>query len=357
MTIRTSKHVHGTGSIEALPSGRFRVRAPDGRGGYRRVGSYDTYGEARRMLEAALIVVASNPTTSALCFRQYAERVIDRWKLAGKQTYREDRSRLATMIVPHAERAQLPLDQITRGEVRQWSVGLKAQKHARGKLYGNQSIKHALNLVRGIFAAAIEDELIQTNPAEGVKPPKRRKGEQQDDWTALEPREIKRLITHPDLTYEQRTVFSLAIYTGPREGELAALLRTDVVDLDGADPHLTVSKSWDDDSTKTGKSRRVALIPAAVKLLRAWLAHSSATVSKNLWGYIYARGYDWGWARKIDKTRSVCWLGAPQRAGIRRKVWFHHLRDTCASNLLTGTWRRRWSVAESLRCSATPRRG
>jgi integrase len=133
---------------------------------------------------------------------------VDRWKLAGKQTYREDRSRLATMVVPHAEWAQLPLDQITRGEVRQWSVDLKTQKHARGKLYGNQSIKHALNLVRGIFAAAIEDELIQTNPAEGVKPPKRRKGEQQDDWTALEPREIKRLLSHPELTYEQRTVFS-----------------------------------------------------------------------------------------------------------------------------------------------------
>jgi integrase len=298
------------------------------------------------MLEAASIVGAINPPVSALCFANYAERVIDRWKLAGKQTYREDRSRLATMIVPHAEWAQLPLDQITRGEVRQWSVHLKAQKHARGKLYGNQSIKHALNLVRGIFAAAIEDELIQTNPAEGVKPPKRRKGEQQDDWTALEPREIKRLLSHPELTYEQRTVFSLAIYTGLREGELAALLRTDLIDLDGADPHLTVTKSWDDASTKTGKSRRVALIPAAVKMLREWLAHTNGSVSKNLWGHIYARGYDWGWARKIDKTRGVCWLGAPQRAGIRRKVWFHHLRDTCASNLLTGTWGRKWSVTE-----------
>jgi integrase len=55
----------------------------------------------------------------------------------------------------------------------------------------------------------------------------------QDDWTALEPREIKRLLSHPELTYEQRTVFSLAIYTGLREGELAALLRTDIIDLDG----------------------------------------------------------------------------------------------------------------------------
>jgi hypothetical protein len=173
MTARTSKLVHGTGPIEELPSGRLRVRAPDGRGGYRRVGTYATYNEARRMLEAALIVAASNPAMSALCFANYAERVIDRWKLAGKQTYREDRSRLATMVVPHAEWAQLRLDQITRGELRQWSVDLKTQKHARGKLYGNQSIKHALNLVRGIFAAAIEDELVQTNPAEGVKPPKR----------------------------------------------------------------------------------------------------------------------------------------------------------------------------------------
>jgi hypothetical protein len=161
--------VNSAPTIEELPSGRFRVRAPDGRGGYRSVGTYDTYVEARRMLEAASIVGLTSPPVSALCFANYAERVIDRWKLAGKQTYREDRSRLATMIIPHAEWAQLPLDQITRGEVRQWSVELKKKKHARGKLYGNQSIKHALNLVRGIFAAAIEEELIQTNPAEGVK--------------------------------------------------------------------------------------------------------------------------------------------------------------------------------------------
>lgn len=105
----------------------------------------------------------------------------------------------------------------------------------------------------------------------------------------LEPREIKRLLSYPELTYEQRTVFSLAIYTGLREGELAALLRTDIIDLDGADPHLTVTKSWDDASTKTGKSRRVALISAAVKVLREWLAHTDGTVSKNLWGHIFAR--------------------------------------------------------------------
>jgi hypothetical protein len=84
-----------------------------------------------------------------------------------------------------------------------------------------------------------------------------------------------------------------------------------------------------------------------VKVLREWLAHTDSTVSKNLWGHMYARGYDWGRARKIDKKRGVCWLGAPQRAGIRRKVWFHHLRDTSASNLLTGIWGRTWSVAEA----------
>lgn len=146
MTARAPRPAHGKGTIETLPSGRFSVGAPDGRGNYRSVGTYETYAEARRMLEAASIVNVSNPPTSALCFANYAGRVIDRWKLAGKQTYREDRSRLATMIVPHAEWAQLPRDHITRGEVQQWSVHLKTQKHGRGKLYGNQSIKHALNL-------------------------------------------------------------------------------------------------------------------------------------------------------------------------------------------------------------------
>ena len=83
-----------------------------------------------------------------------------------------------------------------------------------------------------------------------------------------------------------------------REGELAALLRSDVVDLEGADPHLTVTKSWTDATTKTGKSRRVSLVPAAVKALRAWLAHWQRL--QDLWGHIYACGHDWGWAHHID---------------------------------------------------------
>src|SRR3954469_17080895 len=146
MTARTSKPAHGTGSIEELSSGRFRVRAPDGCGGYRRVGTYDTYNEARRMLEAALIVAASTPVMSALCFANYAERVIDRWKLTGKQTYREDRSRVATMIVPHAEWAQLPLDQITRGEVRQWTTYLKTQStHGAGCTATSRSSTHSIS--------------------------------------------------------------------------------------------------------------------------------------------------------------------------------------------------------------------
>jgi hypothetical protein len=37
---------------------------------------------------------------------------------------------------------------------------------------------------------------------------------------------------------------------------------------------------------------------------------------------------------------------APQRAGTRRTVGFHHLRDTCPSNLLTGTLGRKWSAVE-----------
>ena len=169
MTARTSKHIHGTGSIEESPSGRFRVRAPDGRGGYRRVGTYATYNEARRMLEAALIVAASSPVMSALCFANYAERVIDRWKLAGKQTYREDRSRLATMVVPHAEWTQLPLDQITRGEVRQWSTEdakararqtvrqpidqARTQSRARGLRGRDRRRAHSDESRRGSYAA------------------------------------------------------------------------------------------------------------------------------------------------------------------------------------------------------------
>lgn len=326
---------YGTGVIERLPSGRVRVRIPDGKGKYKSLGTYDSEAQARVMLDAGHAVKASSSVSQNVA--QYGEIVIMRWRAAGKRSWKDDWSRWKCWVVAHADWANDAVDQVTRADAKRFARELLSYD------LSNQTIKHVVNLARSVFHEAVDtDEIIERNPFEGVEVPQRSSTDQ-DHWTALSLQEIEQLRTCPTFTAEQRTVFLLAVYTGLRQGELAALEWSDV-NLDGA-PHLWVRRSWNTPTTKTSTSRRVDLIPAAVVLMNEWRG-SKRVSSKYVWGCLYARGYDWGWALKKDNKNGVCYLGAKREAGIVRSVWFHHLRDTCASHLLTGSWGRAWSIAE-----------
>lgn len=336
---------YGQGIIEKLPSGRFRVRVPDGKGKYKSA-TFDTMKEAERM--RAVLRVERPQTIVAMTVARYGERIIMRWKLAGKKSWDDDLSRWGK-ICEYAEWSEFSVDAVTRGAIKDLLIDMLAAETRYGTPYSPQSVKHCLNLIRGVFAAAVDNELIEVNPAIGIDPPK---GSEVSNWTALTQRELESITGSPMLSAEQRAVFLFVSYTGLRQGECAALLWTDVRELDGDEPHLLVSKSWET-STKNNKARRVDLIPAAAEILRNWRA-TPREVRKGrrtfdaarVWGERYALGYDWGWRDKPDMKNGVCWLGARRRAGISRRVTFHHLRDTCASHLLTGTWGRAWTIAE-----------
>lgn len=323
---------YGTGVIERLPSGRVRVRIPDGRGKYKSLGTFDTEAQARVMLEAGHEVKATSPISQTVA--AYGELAIMRWRAAGKRSWNDDWSRWKCWV-SRADWANDAVDQVTRADAKSFARELLNEE------ISNQTIKHVVNLARGVFHEALDvDELIERNPFEGIEVPQRAETDD-DHWTALSLSEIEQLRTCATFTSEQRTALLLAVYTGLRQGELAALEWSDV-NLDGA-PHIWVRRSWDTPTTKTSTTRRVDLIPAAAELLRAW-RDTKRVRSKYVWGCLYSLGYDWGWALK--KTKDVCYLGAKREAGIARPVWFHHLRDTCASHLLTGSWGRAWSIAE-----------
>jgi integrase len=293
---------------------------------------------------AAAQVVKGEITSWAPSIGEYGECVIDRWRGMGKKSWDDDASRSRKWVIEFADWASAPVDTITRGEIKEWARSLVTADSERSKPIANRTIKHIVALVRRIFAEAVEDELIETSPAIGFKTPKRSEAEE-DHWTALTPEEIDRTLNHPLLSLEQRTAYAICIYAGLRQGECAALRHDDVRDLDGEAPHLMIRRSWDT-TPKNGKIRRVDLIPAAVRWLREWMEHADGSASSCIWGHTYARGYDWGWRVKKDYANGVCMIGAKNIVGIKRTFWFHHLRDTCASNLLTGTWGRPWTIAE-----------
>ena len=73
-------------------------------------------------------------------------------------------------------------------------------------------------------------------------------------------------VTEGDIPEPERTIYTVAIFTGLRRGELWGL-RWEDVRLDGDAPSITVRRS-NNGPTKTGKVRRVPLLPQALCALQ-----------------------------------------------------------------------------------------
>lgn len=343
---------YGRGSVTRVRTRggpRYRVRIPDGRGGYISAGTYASREEAERMRDACLDERDAGGSL-AQTVEQYGQRVLDRWELSGKRSITSDRGRWR-QLVSRAPWIDAPVDAVTRAAVRDWCRGLVRAEGRRsdgaggtvstGRPVSHQTIKHALGLVRRVFAEAVEDGLLTENPALDVKPPP--VSEPAGEGTYLSVDEIEALFAL-ELPAEQRAVLSVAIFAGLRLGELAGLRWEDV--RLGDYPHLLVRRSWDGAPKTRSSTRPVDLIPRAHAELRAWWEHQGRPDMGLVWpspsGRVYSRGYDWGWEGKV--TERVCYLGLRRRAGILRHVRFHDLRHTCASHLVMGTWGYAWRL-------------
>lgn len=321
---------YGKGSI-TRERGRYRLRMPDGKGGYRNVGSFESELAAERMRDAILVELGDAPV-GAVTLAEYGERVLTRWSTA-QRDIRNARSRWR--LVCSAPFAGDPIATLTLIEVRDWVRGLPRQLSTRGKPLSWQTQKHAVNLLRRVLDEAREDGLIDDNPARSVRLARRQDTDELWTWLSLE--ELGAVLAL-DLTLEQRTALTVAVYQGLRQGELAALT-WERVDLEGG--WLVIAASWKS-ATKSGRVRRIPLLAPAAEALKRWRRRRDRTglVFPGPERKVYARGYDWGWGDRRG-TPDI-----PTRAGIARRVRFHDLRHTCASHLVSGTWGRAWTLRE-----------
>lgn len=325
------------GSVSKLTGrdGTIRYRARIWVGGVREtVGIYDTEALALHMLEAAKARHADD--AGALSLEVWAQRWLDLRATSGiHRSEANDRSRWHAHITG-TRLSEMALRRITRGDVLRWLDEL-IRKPGRGARLSRQTVKHAFNLLRVCFADAVDRGHASANPCSDMRLP--RVDERSDEpWTWLTAAEIAQLEAYPVregirrsakarwLRPEERAIYRVAIYTGLRRGELWGLLWRDVR-LDGGAPEITVRHSHHG-PTKSGKIRRVPLLPQAIQALREWRSLRPGVGDAPVWpgvrGTVRREDDDAQWPKVAE------WLGRPVR--------FHDLRHTCASHLLQGTW-------------------
>ena len=361
-------------NITELPSGNLRVRVEYAGKVVAKTFAADAYADARRWRDAIKLELAEGdiePASGATMKSLGAKFLASR---SGHRDSKTDGSRWY-MHVATASWAHKPAAAVTRADGLAWLEELRSKRTAYDpKKHGQRTSKplawdtrrKCLNLARCAFTWAIDHGKIAmtTNPFLELEV-KREDGDEdegyQEGWylNAEEQRWFLSLWdTLVGLDMRDRVekwIVACGITLGLRLGELWCLHLADV-HLEGDEPHIVVRfGSWDPvkeryraPKGKAGekKSRIVPLWGPGLEAMKRWLEILPTYASKNPHGLVFPteRG-----ARR-DKKPPRSWKTIAKVFGtlprIGRPVWWHLLRHTCASSLVSGWWGIRWSLED-----------
>ncbi len=232
----------------------------------------------------------------------------------------------------------LDLGDVTRERLEVWIAELSTTR-------SRHAVWKAHTALRSILKSAVEWERIPSNPATGLRLPKKTPGE---DAAAARVLTVEQLAMLLGATGRVRveTMFRVAGEAGLRAGEVVGL-RWPSVDLVGR--RLTVERSvWQEagrdgapprrivKGTKSGRSRRVAISATFAARLAGWYAESVVEGGADAAGYVWP-GRDGG--PMDSSTAGQALARVLRRAGLvdrngRPLITFHGLRHTAASIML-----------------------
>jgi len=316
-------------------SGRERWRAQLLDGAKRvSLGLFDRYEDALVVEEAARARQRENPRTVGMWVTEFMKMREEEGLHRNAWRYHAVANRI------HADPiAERPLRGLTEPDVRAFVRRLvrtpakagKGHKGEPGRTLSRSAVAQTLTLLRQALERAVEEGACSSNASRLVKVPKMARTTEGWDWLRAD--EVEALLSldrseDKRIPEDRPAIYTVAVLAGLRAGELWGLRWGDVV-LGGARPELVVRHSYRDGATKSGKVRRVPLLPRAIKVLKAWKKTQpgvgGALVFPADGGGCHAQGFTAGLAAAL------------KGAGVRR-VRFHDLRHTCASHLLQGTW-------------------
>ena len=188
------------------------------------------------LVEKAIEASSSKPDISPLTLQEYAEDYMQRYKANGSiehNTLTGYIGYLKNHIYPFF--GAMPIASITVNDLQDY-VNLKAATLSQ------KSIREHINLLRQIFAAAIEDELVDRNPCLSSRLQIiGSKSIKVMAYTEEEFAELEHLL--PFLDGTNKLFLALSLYTGMRQGELFALQWEDI-DLTQNLIHVTKAVEW-----------------------------------------------------------------------------------------------------------------
>ena len=352
--------------IDRLPSGKFRVRVTSRGGTASQI--TETLEDARSVRDAIKRAIVDGDMVPA---RGASMADLGPRYLATRKRERDHgnvSSRWDTHVAP-APWARKPLTAVTRRDGEAWLEGLAATTTAHAwpgerpvKPLSHQTRRHVLGLARAGLAWAVRSEHIASNPFRDLRIPREDGDEEegfQDGWYLTTDERDRFLGTwerlHEPHDRAERHLVAFALGTGLRLGELCCLHLADLHIGDDEDPHVVVRfGSYDREAERfrspkgrrgEQNTRRVPLWGLALDAVRVWLDGLPAYASRNPHELVFPseRGaVRQRWPRSWPEVVKA--FGVLPRLG--RRVWWHLLRHTAASTMVSGWDGMRWSIED-----------
>ncbi|MGI8649809.1 MAG: tyrosine-type recombinase/integrase [Rubrobacter sp.] len=206
----------------------------------------------------------------------------------------------------------------------------------RGK--STRTVQYAHTLLKRSLTQAVHDGLLPRNVAEAVKPPKL----QRDEIQPLNAVQVRTLLKSAgELGDNLHTLYTVAVRTGMRPGEMLALRWSDV-DLDATgNATLQINRALSEGkftAPKTARSRRrITLSPETVAALKMHRKHQleERMAKAGLWedhGLVFPSSVG---TPKNQRNLNREFKNTIKRAGLPEHFRLYDLRHTCATLLLS----------------------